>query len=117
MKKDSFVISRSKRLESAVSEVIPINYNRQGAFACIQNISVTDETNSPTRVDIGFLRGNNFIPIKSFTTPLAGFTVIHDNATWLHIDDMPACRILGGVVDDNVQITITGYILYEINED
>lgn len=113
MKKDTFLHNKSKRLESAVSEVISVDYPRYGAFACLQNISVTDETTSPTRIDIGFLRGASFIPVKSFAAPAIGFTVTRESDLWTFIDDQPACRIVGGVVGDLIQIVIGGYILFE----
>ncbi len=117
MKRDTFLTTRTKVLENAVSEVIDLRYNRQGSFACIQNISVTDLTTSPARIDIGFLRGNIFTPIRSFLAPAIGFTVIHDNETWLYIDDMPACRIITGVAGDQIQLVVTGYILYDYHSE
>ncbi len=116
MKKDTFLYSRAKRIENIVSEVIPVNFARHGSFVCLQNISATDETTAPTRIDIGFLRGADFIPVKSFTTPAAGYTVTREGDLWMFIDDQPAVRVLGATLGDNVQIVIGGYILYNSSE-
>ncbi len=116
MKKDTFLYPRSKRIENIVSEVIPVNFAKHGSFVCLQNISVTDETTAPAQIDIGFLRGADFIPVKSFLAPAAGYTVSREGDLWMFVDDQPAARVLGAVLGDNIQIVIGGYILYNTSE-
>ncbi len=116
MKKDTFLYPFGKALESAVSEVINVKYPRDGAYACLQDISVTDLDHAPAQIDIGFLRGADFIPVKSFLAPAAGFTVTRETELWTYIDDQPAARILGGTVGDRIQIVIGGYVLYGTDE-
>ena len=112
MKKDTFNTSFTKLLESDVSEVIPLKLIQNGRFLAMQVLSVTDETTAPARIDIGYQRGASFVPLKSFTTPAAGFTVCLETTVFMRIDDLPACRIITGMTGDHIQIACAGYVLY-----
>ena len=117
MNKGTIIFPVTKKVDNATSDILSTDIGINGRLICIQNISFTDETSSPTRVDLGFLRGPDFIPLRSFLAPAAGFTVIHDNETWLHIGDKPAARVIGGTLNDQLQLVITGYVYQAQSED
>lgn len=111
MNKNTFVFTKTQVLVSTTNEILSTDIYMGGSLVCIQNLSITDETTAPTRVDFGFVRGNDFIALKSALAPAAGITVIHDNPTYVHIDDKPACRIIGGTAGDVIRLTVTGYVM------
>lgn len=115
MKKDTFLFKKTAKLDDTTAFILAADYNKQGKFACIQNISAVDVTTSPARIDLGFLRGTDFICLESFTAPAAGFTVNRGTEVWSYIDDMPAVRVITGVAGDQIELVIAGYILYNDN--
>ncbi len=115
MKKDTFLFKKTGKANSAVEYILSADYNKQGKFACLQNISAKDVTTAPTQIDLGIMRGSDFIPLKSILAPAADFTVTRETEIWTYIDDMPAVRVLGAVVGDEIELIIGGYILYAEN--
>lgn len=113
MKKSTFLYKKTGKCDSATSYILGADYAKWGELACYQHISGVNVDHSPTQLDIGFRRGNDFICLKSFTSPVANFTNSLGYDIWSFIDDMPAIRILGGTVGDEIEIVIAGYILYD----
>jgi len=111
MKKDTINYSNTAVI-TAVNQVIPIRLKHNGVLTVIQLISVTDQDNNPTRIDIGYQRSGVFVPLKSFATPGINFTVALEAEVWMFSDDIPAVRITGGVVGDHLQTNFLGYVLH-----
>ncbi|MEW5992948.1 MAG: hypothetical protein AB1744_00945 [Candidatus Zixiibacteriota bacterium] len=117
MKKDTFNFSQTRRL-AATTEVIPYKLYKAGAYLCMQVLAATDLTSSPTRIDFGYQRGPDFVPLRSHAAPAAGHTVALDTEIFMTIDDVPAVRVVGGTVGDDIQLALAGYILYKgVDED
>jgi hypothetical protein len=116
MRKSTFLFTRTKALENSDYTILNMLYPREGVIACIQCMSVTVISNAPSRVDVGFIRGNDFIPLESYSYTDNNFTVAFKSEIWTYIDDQPACRIYQGVFGDTVQMTIAGYILYDTEQ-
>ena len=114
MKKQSFNYSRTVVLD-ATTQIVTAEISKNGALTMVQVLSGTDETTSPTRLDIGYLRGAHFVPYQSSLAPAIGQTVPFTGEMFLVVDEKPAIRIVGGVVGDHVQIAVGGYQLF--NQD
>lgn len=117
MKKDTFLFKRTGKANSITLFVLSADYNKQGKFACIQHLSAVDVDTVPTRIDLGFVRGADFISLMSFVPTLANQTVAYINEIWSYIDDMPAMRIVGAVIGDEIELVVGGYILYNDTEE
>lgn len=116
MRKDTFLFKRTGKCTSATSYILSADYNKQGKFACLQNLSAVDIENAPTAIDLGVLRGSDFIALETFDAPAANHTVSRNKELWTYIDDMPAVRVRGATVADEIELVIGGYILYSESE-
>lgn len=115
MKKDTFNFSDTRVLLAA-NEVIPVKLNKSGAFICIQQFSCTDQETAAAQVDFGYLRGSAFVPLQSNLAPAINFTSHFWGELFMNLDDLPAVRIITGVIGDHVQVAVSGYVLYNTDE-
>lgn len=116
MKKQTFLYKKTGKCDSATKFILGADYAKWGQYVCLQNISAVDLDHASTQLDLGFRRGADFLAVKSFAAPAAGFTVTRETEIWCFLDDMPAVQVLGGTVGDEIEIVVAGYILYDDTE-